>query len=171
MIWVSDKTEFILKKALFNFASKLAAPASKVQLVITTYDEKEKTPAFRVLLGGNPARIDHGEGSADEHVTLLEVLDVPLVVEIPVESKDSLAVNPVSAFSTWFSGSFIQETLEAILFDDVFPAPDSSWINTKDFGCFIPSNAVMFCFLKDFLNLHDPLPSGWGIPEFHSLSP
>lgn len=77
MIWVSDKTEFILKSALFNFAQKLNEPASKVQLVITTYDEKEKTPAFRVLINGNPAKIDHGQGSCDEHVTFLEILNVP----------------------------------------------------------------------------------------------
>src|SRR3989338_4976843 len=86
---------------------------------------------------------------------LMEVLDVPLVIKLLVELKYSCTMSMRHTLRAGFSGSFIQKTLEALLFDDRFPTPDGSRIHSQDLGCFIPGDTVVFCSLKDFLYLHE----------------
>lgn len=76
MIWVSNTTENILRKAIFNFAKQLNEPSEKVQLILTTYDAITREPAFRVMVMGRPAKIKQDDGRFDEHVTFLQVLGV-----------------------------------------------------------------------------------------------
>jgi hypothetical protein len=74
MDWVNKKVTGILQKGLCAFAVDLESPRTKVHLVITTFDEAEATPAYKVLLNGNPAPIKHDDGQVHEHVTFLEVM-------------------------------------------------------------------------------------------------
>lgn len=70
-----SKTRETLRNALTNFAKQAEVAKSRLQLVITTYDEKERMPAYRVLVDTNPFPINghHPDGSVNDHVTFAQV--------------------------------------------------------------------------------------------------
>lgn len=74
------ETRKILRKALENFAKKAGVKRSQLQLCITTYDEKERMPAYRVMVDGKPFPINghHPDGSVNDHVTFSDIIDTKL---------------------------------------------------------------------------------------------
>ena len=98
---------------------------------------------------------------------LMEVPDVPLVIRVLIKLNHGIADSLRSAPGTGAPRTPIQKRREARVSDDVFPSPDGAFVHAQNLGGLSPGDGLVTCFLKDFLDLHCPLPLGWGIDPVH----